>query len=304
MYYWNWHVEWDTLDDGHLTKVFKVYYTGSTKHQRVEVMDLGVYGKSLILDGKIQSTLLDEKVYHEALVHPPMLLHPNPRRVLILGGGEGATAREALKYNTVERVVMVDIDNELIELAKKLLPEWHQGSFEDERLELLIEDARRYVFENASKEEFDVIIGDLVDPLEAGPAVKLYTREFYMKLKELLSSDGIFVTQSTSPTSTPRAMGIIKSTLESVFDRVEPYMTYMRGFDSMWGFNLTGMKYRLSSLDEETFNNRVKRIKGGLETLDFQSLLWMRSLPLFVRKNLDKYKGMVSTDEEPVFLEV
>ena len=304
MYYWNWHIEWDTPDDGHLTKVFKVYFTGSTKFQQVEVMDLGVYGKSLVLDGKIQSTLLDEKVYHEALVHPPMLLHPNPRKVLILGGGEGATAREVLKHTTVEKVVMVDIDGELIDLVKKLLPEWHQGSFDDERLELIIDDARKYVFDNAGKEEFDAIIGDLVDPLEVGPAVKLYTREFYLKLKELLSSEGVFVTQSTSPTSTPRAMGIIKSTLESVFGWVEPYMTYMRGFDSMWGFNLTGMKYKLSMLDEESFNERVKRIKGGLETLDYQSIVWMRSLPLFVRKKLDEFKGIVSTDDNPVFLEV
>ena len=304
MYYWNWHIEWDTPDDGHLTKVFKVYYTGSTKYQAVEIMELGSYGKSLVLDGKIQSTILDEKVYHEALVHPPMMLHPNPRRVLILGGGEGATAREVLRHNSVEKVVMVDIDGELIELVKKYLPEWHQGSFDDERLELVIGDARKYVFENAGREEFDVIIGDLVDPLEAGPAVKLYTREFYSKLRELLSDDGVFVTQSTSPTSTPRAMGIIKSTLESVFGWAEPYMTYMRGFDSMWGFNLTGLKYRLSELDRDTFEERVKRIKGELETLDFDSIVWMRTLPLYVRKMIDRYKGIVSTDDNPVFLEV
>ncbi|MCE4605792.1 MAG: fused MFS/spermidine synthase [Desulfurococcales archaeon] len=304
MYYWNWHVEWDTLDDGHLTKIFKVHFIGSTKYQQVEIMDLGVYGKSLVLDGKIQSSLLDEKVYHEALVHPPMLLHPNPRRVLILGGGEGATAREVLKHNTVEKVVMVDIDRELIEIAKKLLPEWHQGSFDDVRLELLISDARKYVFDMAGKEEFDVIIGDLVDPLEAGPAVKLYTREFYAKLRELLSNEGVFVTQSTSPTSTPRAMGVIKSTLETVFGWVEPYMTYMRSFDSMWGFNLTGMKYKLSMLDEETFRERVKRIRGGLHTLDYQSIVWMRSLPLFIRRKLGEYRGVVSTDNDPVFIEV
>lgn len=304
MYYWNWHIEWDTPEDGHLTKIYKVYYTGRTRFQQVEIMELGVYGKSLVLDGKIQSTLLDEKVYHEALVHPPMLLHPNPRRVLILGGGEGATAREVLRHETVEEVVMVDIDGELIELVKKHMPEWHQGAFDDDRLNLVIGDAREYVFENAGREEFDVVIGDLVDPMEGGPALKLYTREFYSKVKELLSGKGVFVTQSTSPTSTPRAMGVIKSTLEAVFGWAEPYMTYMRGFDSMWGFNLTGNGERLSTLSRDVFDERVKRISGGLETLDYDSIVWMRSIPLFVRRMIDQYKGVVSTDENPVFLEV
>ncbi len=302
--WWNWHIEWDTLDDGHLTKIKDVYYMGRTRYQQVEIVELGLYGKTLILDGKIQSTLLDEKIYHEALVHPAMLLHPEPRKVLVMGGGEGATVREVLRHTSVEKVVMVDLDGELIELVKRYMPEWHLGSFDDERLELIIGDARKYVFENAGREKFDVVIADLVDPMEGGPAQLLYTREFYQKTRELLASGGVFVTQATSPTSTPHATGIIASTLSRVFKHVEVYMTYMRGFDSMWGFVLASDEHSLSELDKNLFEERTGRLDHPLSTIDYDTLVWMRTLPLTVRRALDRYRGLVSTDEKPVYLEV
>ena len=302
--WWNWHVEWDTMEDGHLSKIKDVYYMGRTRYQMVEIVELGPYGKSLILDGKIQSTRLDEKIYHEALVHPPMLLHPEPRRILIMGGGEGATAREVLRHSTVERVVMVDLDGELIELVKKYMPEWHLGAFDDERLELVIGDARKYVFENAGTEVFDVIIADLVDPMEGGPAQLLYTKEFYEKVRELVAPGGVFVTQATSPTSTPHATGIIAATLSSVFRNVDVYMTYIRGFDSMWGFVLASDEHSLAELTRKVFEERTLRLDMPLSTIDYDTMVWMRTLPLTVRRALDRYRGTVSTDEKPVYLEV
>lgn len=233
-----------------------------------------------------------------------MLLHPEPRRILIMGGGEGATAREVLRHSTVERVVMVDLDGELIELVKKYMPEWHLGAFDDERLELVIGDARKYVFENAGTEVFDVIIADLVDPMEGGPAQLLYTKEFYEKVRELVAPGGVFVTQATSPTSTPHATGIIAATLSSVFRNVDVYMTYIRGFDSMWGFVLASDEHSLAELTRKVFEERTLRLDMPLSTIDYDTMVWMRTLPLTVRRALDRYRGTVSTDEKPVYLEV
>src|SRR3970282_2718085 len=117
-------------------------YSGQSKFQTIEVVESPKFGKMLILDGKIQSAALDEHIYHEALVHPAMLMHPHPRRVLILGGGEGAALREVLRYGMVEQVVMVDLDEEVVALCRQHLPEIAGKAFEDPRATLVTEDAR------------------------------------------------------------------------------------------------------------------------------------------------------------------
>ena len=114
-----------------------------TKYQEMFIVE-GIYGKALILDGKWQSCTADEFLYHESLVHPPMILHNSPRKVLVLGGSEGETIREVLRWKTVEQVVMVDIDGEVVEACKKYLPEMHQNSFQDPLVELIINDAYNF----------------------------------------------------------------------------------------------------------------------------------------------------------------
>ena len=131
----------------------------------------------LVLDHHTQSAALDEANYHESLVHPAMMSHPCPRTVFIGGGGEGATAREILKHSSVERVVMVDIDEEVCKICQVQMPEWGDGAWEDKRFEVFYEDAKAWL-ENTT-EKFDVIIMDISDPIEAGPGWLLYTQEFY-----------------------------------------------------------------------------------------------------------------------------
>jgi len=160
----------------------------------VEIINTGSFGVCLVLDGKIQSSETDEFIYHEALVHPAMLTHPRPEKVFIAGGGEGATLREVLAHKTVRKAVMVDIDEEVVGLCRRYLPAWHQNSFDDPRAEIHFADARRYLEE--TDEKFDVIIIDLVDPLEQGPARLLYTREFYGIAKQKLGPGGIMSVQS------------------------------------------------------------------------------------------------------------
>jgi len=118
-------------------KVSNVYVSTRTKYQEVQIVDLEGFGRALVLDGYVQSTEVDEFLYHESLVQPAMTTHPNPARVLIIGGGEGATLREVLKHGTVVEAVMVDIDGELVEYAKKYLGVMHRGSFNDPRAKVL-----------------------------------------------------------------------------------------------------------------------------------------------------------------------
>ncbi|GAG65643.1 unnamed protein product [marine sediment metagenome] len=179
-----------------LHSIKEVLYTGQTKFQSAEVIRSGAFGKCLVLDGKIQSSEVDEFIYHEALVQPSMITHPSPETVFIAGGGEGATVREVLSHNTVRRAVMVDIDEEVIAICKKYLPDHSQGAFEDKRTELYHVDARDYLAKCG--ETFDIIIIDLPDPIEEGPAYLLYTQEFYQLVRDRLTGNGIICVQAGS----------------------------------------------------------------------------------------------------------
>ena len=151
-------------------------YEGKTRYQSARVVAASL-GVCLVLDGKIQSSERDEFIYHEGLVQPAMIAHPGPETVFIAGGGEGATLREALSHQTVKKAVMVEIDGEVTALSRKYLPTLSRGAFKDKRAELHHADAREYLAK--SKEKYDIIIIDLPDPIEEGPAYRLFTKEFY-----------------------------------------------------------------------------------------------------------------------------
>lgn len=152
-----------------------ISFNTSSQFQDVQIIETVPFGRTLVLDGKTQSCEKDEFVYHECLVHPSMLLHPCPKTVYIGGGGELATAREVLKHATVEKCVMVDLDEIVVDVCREQLPEWNAGSTEDPRLELHYEDAHAYLRDDDRK--YDVIIMDIADPIEAGPGIVLYTQE-------------------------------------------------------------------------------------------------------------------------------
>ena len=189
-----WMNEYITPWDIYAHGITEVLAHGKTAFQEMYIVRTGAYGKALVLDGKWQSCTGDEFLYHEPLVHPVMLLAGSPKRVLILGGGEGATAREVLRWKTVEHTTMIDIDGEVVEACKKHLPEMHQGCFDDPRLEVVIGDALDFL-DNTSA-TWDVIISDLSDPIEEGPSFKLFTKEYFEKTKAVLSQGGAFVVQA------------------------------------------------------------------------------------------------------------
>ncbi len=296
---WKFVGEWVSEGEVCLREAKRVLVHERTRFQEYMIAELAGLGKSLIIDGKVQSSLLDEHWYHEALVHPVMLAHPCPRRVLIIGGGEGATAREVLRHRCVEHVVMVDIDRDLVEAAKRHLREWHQGAFDDPRLRVVIDDGRRFV-ENV-RASFDVVILDVVDPTEGGPASLLYTREFYEAVRGALR-DGIMVTQATSPTLTPDVYATIFRTLASVFRVARPYVTYMRSYNGLWGFVAASDSYdpaTLSNVDAAI----GERIEGELRFYDGETHRWLFTLPKPLRTALER-KGRIATDKEPITVPV
>lgn len=212
-----------------IARVKNVYVATKTKYQEVQIVDLEEFGRALVLDGYIQSTEADEFIYHESLVQPAMTIHPSPTKVLVIGGGEGATLREVLKHNTVVEAVMVDIDGELVELAKKYLEVMHRGSFNDPRAKVFIMDGLKYV-EEAPQKYYDVVINDLTDPY--GPEISrlLYSTEYYFKTKKLMKDDGVLVTQAGNSFFFPEVYEEIVSNLRKVFKIVREYWSWIPSF--------------------------------------------------------------------------
>lgn len=262
----------------------KVVYAGKTKFQTIEVVDLELFGRCLVLDGKPQSTARDEFIYHEALVHPALTTHPNPNKVLIAGGGEGATLREVLRQKTVRQAVMIDLDGEVVNLCREHLPQWHQGAFEDPRAKLIIGDA--FAFLKESHEIFDLIISDLTDPAEEGPSLFLFTREFFELAKKRLPPDGLLVVQSgfTTILNCKPFLAIVH-TLKSVFPVVAAYQTSVPSFCGNWGFIIGSNSYDPQAMTLAEIDNRLsRRLESPLLFCDGLTHQGMFALPKFLRQ--------------------
>lgn len=279
-----------------LHRLRQTIYSGKTAFQSVEVIDTDGFGRCLILDGKIQSAEMDEFVYHEALVHPAMISHPDPRTVFVAGGGEGATAREALRHRSVQRVVMVDIDKQAVDICRRFLPSMHQGAFDDKRTEVLYLDAKEYLA--TSKQRFDVIIIDLTDPVEGGPSCMLYTQEFYRLARERLSPDGVLVLQAGSCSLEEfRIFVAVNKTLQSVFPSVFPYQAHIPSFGGLWGFALASQQSNALSLSIEEVDRRIAAgLSGNLKFYDGVTHRGLFCLPLYLRHELSRARTIVTNN--------
>ena len=284
-----------------LHSIEEVLYSGQTKFQSIEIIRSGSFGKCLVLDGKIQSSEVDEFIYHEALVQPSMMTHACPETVFIAGGGEGATLREVLAHNTVKKAVMVDIDEEVIALCKKYLPNHSRASFEDRRTELLHTDARDYLVK--SSEKFDVIIIDIPDPIEEGPAYLLFTQEFYHLVRDRLTKNGIICAQAGSASLTELLnFTAVNNTLKSVFSIVCPYRVDIPCFGGPWGFCLASLNLSPVSLSPAEIDSRISaRALTSLRFYDGVAHQGMFSLPRYLRKAFSEQKRLI-TDKEPLYL--
>ena len=297
----NWFIESVYSDLNVMLKVREVFYSGSTAYQKVEVIESELFGRSLVLDGKTQSTERDEHIYHETLVHPAMLCHPDPKQVFIGGGGEGGTLREVLCHNSVEMATMVDLDSEVVALCRQYLPNHHLGSFDDPRTNLIHEDARAYL--QNTPDLYDVIILDLVDPLEGGTAALLYTQEFYALAKARLNSGGVLVTQSgpAGLLSFKECFTTIFNTLGTLFDHIKAVQVHVPAFQTLWGFTIVSDTAFPEVSEDDAELELARRLSKKLKYLDGVSYSNMHSLLKFQRDGLRTEKR-INKDSNPVFM--
>jgi spermidine synthase len=284
-----------------LHRLEEVLYTGQTRFQSVQIVRSSSFGMCLVLDGKIQSSEADEFIYHEALVQPAMITHPGAEAVFIAGGGEGATLREVLSHKTVKRAVMVDIDEEVIALSRRYLPNHSRGAFEDRRTELYHVDARNYLAK--SNDKFDIIIIDLPDPIEEGPAYLLYTREFYQIVGDSLTDNGMIAVQAGSASLNELLnFTAVNNTLKSVFPIATPYKIDMPCFGGPWGFCIASQKLDPALLSPDEVDKRLAASSlDGLKLYDGLAHQGMFSLPRYIRDAMASQHTII-TDKEPLYL--
>jgi spermidine synthase len=297
---YKWFFETTTAFEGHMHAIARTIVEAQTKFQHVEILQTAAYGKTLVLDGRIQSSQGDEFIYHEALVHPGMLTTEDPpRSALVIGGGEGATLREILRYPSITRAVMVDIDGEVVELCKTHLPEMHQGAFDDPRTQVRHEDARGYL--EKSNDRFDFITVDLVEPLEEGPARMLFTQEFYALVRDRLTPGGTMTMQAGM--TKLGELGFFTSihrTLREVFPVVAAYQSFISCFGTPWGFIVASKKVDPARQGAQAVDKLIaERVKGSLEYWDGVTHQHAFSLPKFIRKAVAKQTRIV-TDAHPL----
>lgn len=234
-----WYTEFQTANVGITCKTKKTYHTEKTEFQDLALIETEQFGRMLVLDGTVQTTIEDEFVYHEMISHVPLFTHKNPKKVLVIGGGDGGAIREIIKHPSVEKAVLCEIDGRVIEVSKEYLPEI-SCALGDKRVEVLVADGIKYVKEN--KGEFDVIMVDSTDPV--GPAVGLFAVDFYRAIYEALKDDGIFVAQTESPFFHKDLIKNVYSDVSSIFPITRLYTcaipTYPSGY---WSFTMGSKKY-------------------------------------------------------------
>lgn len=284
-----------------LHSIDEVLYDGRTKYQSAQIIRSGSFGKCLVLDDKIQSSEVDEFIYHEALVQPAMITHPCPETAFIAGGGEGATLREVLSHKTITRAMMVDIDMDVTALCREYLPEHSRGAFEDKRAELHHVDARDYLAK--CEERFDIIIIDLPDPLEEGPAYLLYTKEFYQLARDRLTDTGIISVQAGSASLMELLnLTAVNNTLRSVFPLVCSYKVSIPCFGGPWGFCTASTLLSPPLLSPDEIDGRISaRSLAGLKFYDGLTHQGIFSLPKYLREALSRQKRLI-TDKNPLYL--
>lgn len=299
---WKWFIEYQTPHSAHMHGITRVVHSQKTEYQQIDIFDSVEYGRMLVLDGKVQSTVKDEFIYHESLVHPVMLSHRGPATVLIVGGGEGGTLREVLRHPSVERAVMVDIDAAVIESSRKHIPELSAGAFEDRRAEVVVGDGRRYL--EGCGEEYDVVIVDVTDPLEGGPAALLFTEEFYKTALKAVGKGGSIVTQASSTYYSTPCFATIERTVKKVFGTAGGYHVWVPAYDSMWGFVYGTRGRDPRTAKPATIDAELKR--RGIAGLRFYDGGVHRSLFTLPKEVVACIDGSdaVATDADPTFMPI
>ena len=229
-----WYTEKQTDNVGITCKTEKTLHVEQTEFQHLAVIDTLQFGRMLVLDGMVQTTIEDEFVYHEMITHIPLNTHPNPENVLVIGGGDGGAIREIIKHPGVKQATLVEIDRRVVEISREYFPEISCG-LDDPKVSVICDDGIKYVEDN--KKTYDIIIVDSTEPV--GPAVELFSSSFYKSIYKALKDDGLFVAQTESPFFNAELITECYSRISGIFPITKLYLASVPTYPSgLWSFTM------------------------------------------------------------------
>jgi spermidine synthase len=284
-------IEQHNGDFGFFVRAGTLVARGKTRFQKFEIYDTPMFGRTLLLDDCFMTSEKDEFFYHENIIHVAATAHAGPRRALIVGGGDGGSAEELLKHNSVEKVVMVELDEGVVDISREYLRGIHGGVFDDPRLETRFMDGKAYV--DNTQERFDHIVLDLNDPLGLGLSV--FTQDFYRACKRALNPGGIVSLHTENPITRPHTFGSIVHTLRSVFGIVRSYLVYIPIYGTWWSMATASDSLDPAALTQTQVEERI--VKRGLDRLQFYNGAThcaLFALPNFVRIILGEVTDIIT----------
>lgn len=295
--------EFITPADRYEHDIAEVIVEGSTQYQDYMIGRSDVWGRMLVLDGVVQSTEADEFIYHEGIVHPACyaVAAVEPvRDVLILGGGEGACLREALRWSSITNALMVDIDEEVVKACRANLPLHHQGAFDDQRTQLFHADAVAYI-KSLPDASMDVVISDMTDPVEDGPSTFCFTQEYFREISRILRPHGVLAVQGgpSSPVEIALHAKVIR-TLESVFPSVIPYAVDAPSYGRDLGFVLASHQDLRNRITVENIKKSDSQLTGAHRWLTPELLVGKLSIPPYLTDAISARSDVYSDIAPPV----
>jgi spermidine synthase len=251
-----------------------------TRHHKVEIYDTPQYGLVLRVDGRNTTSEREEFVHHENLIHPALTAHAAPKKVLIIGGGDGGASEEALKHPGVEQVTLCEVDAEVIAIAKEHLHAVHRGAFDNPRLRVVIGEGLKFVRE--THERFDLIALDLSEP--TGPAEALYSAEFLQQCRMALAPGGSLVLHLGAPVAQPERVAELAQRLNGIFRIVRPYTMFIPLYGGQWTMAVCSDKLDPKSLTADEIDRRIEHRKLlDLKFYNGETHEGVFALPNFIR---------------------
>ncbi|QSS99882.1 spermidine synthase [Pontibacillus sp. ALD_SL1] len=245
-----WYTEKQTENFGITAKINKTHHTEKTEFQDLAMLETEEWGNMLTLDDMVMTTERDEFVYHEMVAHVPLFTHPNPKHVLVVGGGDGGVIREVLKHPSVEKATLVEIDGKVIEYSKQYLPSI-AGALDDPRVEVKVDDGFMHIAK--SEGAYDVIMVDSTEPV--GPAVNLFTKGFYSGISNALKEDGIFVAQTDNPWFKADLIQQVMGDVREIFPVTRLYTANIPTYPSgLWTFTIGSKTYDPLEVSDQRFH--------------------------------------------------
>ncbi|HVM33257.1 MAG TPA: fused MFS/spermidine synthase [bacterium] len=281
--------EWTTDTFGHTYKG-RSLYRGQTPFQSMEIFENETFGTLLFLDGKIQISRGDENRYHQYLVSAPLLAHRDPKSICVIGGGDCFALEEAVKFKSLSRILMVEIDKGVVDFCRKHYPEIEKV-LKDKRVDLVYEDARKRL--ETTSETFDVLIIDLTEP--HGPSKMLYTREFYQTCQKKLNKGGIIAIHTDNYYLFPESFATIYKTFHSVFPNILTARVDMPCFGMGWTYRMASA----NPLSIKTMEKNILKMRRRGITFDHFTPSLFLVQPTNEELKVLKTRGRVSTDKKP-----